>query len=327
LNSQSVVIDLSQKTLSSVKQQQPHSGDVMSKHAIGSIENIQAPAAGGAHGDGEEIGYNITHDLNEIPEDLDRIFACPIGYMTMTEPVYTSDGFCYEKSVIAEWFKNNDTSPLAGILLVDKTLTTNYELLDLMEESRNGGNLDHYLSSIRTYNARSFEEINKSITDMKIRHSIELTAERHSVATQRRQQENRTKAAITILGRQRYNNTSKHISQMVTDYNVLNVNSTHSTSTNVILFAVHKMRTMLYYYAMTLNKYVFNDDGTAAKDIIISMSFAVAMFLCGKIMATNKTLLRQMLSGGQSEGNKSIIPQKIYKLSNLMPSKIQNNKR
>ena len=40
----------------------------------------------------------------------------------MRDPVFTNDGHCYERAVIENWLRLNNTSPRTGAELKDKTL-------------------------------------------------------------------------------------------------------------------------------------------------------------------------------------------------------------
>jgi len=46
----------------------------------------------------------------KIPEG----FLCPVGMDVMADPVCTSDGHTYERSIIEEWLKGHDMSLSPG---------------------------------------------------------------------------------------------------------------------------------------------------------------------------------------------------------------------
>jgi ankyrin repeat protein len=50
--------------------------------------------------------------------------CCPITHCLMRDPVSASDGHVYEREAIERWFSSSDKSPLTGISLRNKTLTT-----------------------------------------------------------------------------------------------------------------------------------------------------------------------------------------------------------
>lgn len=54
------------------------------------------------------------------PRDL----CCPITSRLMREPVTTSDGFTFEREAIEKWFETHNTSPLTGVRLDNKQLTS-----------------------------------------------------------------------------------------------------------------------------------------------------------------------------------------------------------
>ena len=54
---------------------------------------------------------------NEIPHE----FKCPISREIMTDPVVTSDGHTYERSIIEQWFLTTTTSPLTGLQVLNRT--------------------------------------------------------------------------------------------------------------------------------------------------------------------------------------------------------------
>lgn len=63
------------------------------------------------------------------PDDAPAEFMCPITQSVMIDPVRTSDGHCYDRAAIFEWFVGFEakgqcpTSPLTNLILVDTTLT------------------------------------------------------------------------------------------------------------------------------------------------------------------------------------------------------------
>jgi hypothetical protein len=68
------------------------------------------------------------------PDDAPAEFTCPITQSLMIDPVRTSDGHCYDRAAIFEWFVGFEakgqcpTSPLTNLILVDTTLTADSEL-------------------------------------------------------------------------------------------------------------------------------------------------------------------------------------------------------
>jgi hypothetical protein len=52
----------------------------------------------------------------------------------MTDPVNDSFGHSYEKATIKRWLIINNTSPVTGAVLPNKTLTPNYNLRSLIDE-------------------------------------------------------------------------------------------------------------------------------------------------------------------------------------------------
>ena len=63
-------------------------------------------------------------------------FVCPLSMEIMRDPVLTRDGHCYERAVIENWLQFNDTSPLSGMKLDDKTLVPVLVLRKCIEEWR-----------------------------------------------------------------------------------------------------------------------------------------------------------------------------------------------
>ena len=47
-------------------------------------------------------------------------YVCPLTAEIMTDPVSTLDGFTYERTVITEWLRTNDTSQSTGAKLESK---------------------------------------------------------------------------------------------------------------------------------------------------------------------------------------------------------------
>lgn len=62
-------------------------------------------------------------------------FVCPITHSTMVDPVQTCDGMTYERVAIERWFQTHNTSPLTGVVLANKRLTTNFALRDAIASS------------------------------------------------------------------------------------------------------------------------------------------------------------------------------------------------
>lgn len=65
-------------------------------------------------------------------EEIPIEFICCISQDIMTDPVKTSDGFIYDRKSIEKWFENSNKSPLTGLELNNKTLTTNNELKSII---------------------------------------------------------------------------------------------------------------------------------------------------------------------------------------------------
>ena len=52
----------------------------------------------------------------------------------MRDPVKCADGFSYERAYIERWLRNNNTSPLSGAVLADRTVTPDHTLRKTIEE-------------------------------------------------------------------------------------------------------------------------------------------------------------------------------------------------
>ena len=65
-------------------------------------------------------------------------FCCPITQEEMADPVVASDGHCYERAAIVEWFRQRvpPTSPKTGAALTSAELVPNHSLRQAMEEWR-----------------------------------------------------------------------------------------------------------------------------------------------------------------------------------------------
>ena len=65
-------------------------------------------------------------------------FCCPITQEEMADPVVASDGHCYERAAIVEWFRRRvpPTSPKTGAALTSAELVPNHSLRQAMEEWR-----------------------------------------------------------------------------------------------------------------------------------------------------------------------------------------------
>ena len=65
-------------------------------------------------------------------------FCCPITQEEMVDPVVASDGHCYERAAIVEWFRQRvpPTSPKTGAVLTSAELVPNHSLRQAIEEWR-----------------------------------------------------------------------------------------------------------------------------------------------------------------------------------------------
>ena len=84
-------------------------------------------------------------DLYNIPPQ----FLCPITREIMLEPCIAKDGNSYEKSAIATWFSNHNTSPLTNEIIYPEIIL-NIALKQLIEDWKNKLTLNsHYCSLCR----------------------------------------------------------------------------------------------------------------------------------------------------------------------------------
>ena len=75
----------------------------------------------------------MAHEDGEVPP----CFICPLSAMdVMNEPVFTADGFSYERSMIEEWLVGHNTSPLTNAILSRTNLTPNMLLRKQIMEWR-----------------------------------------------------------------------------------------------------------------------------------------------------------------------------------------------
>ncbi len=66
--------------------------------------------------------YTSAASVSEPPVDI----LCPITCQIMNDPVLlVASGNTYESEAILEWLENNDTDPLTGEKIIDKTVTLN----------------------------------------------------------------------------------------------------------------------------------------------------------------------------------------------------------
>ena len=72
----------------------------------------------------------LAAGLVKAEEDVDLL--CPIRHEIMRDPVVlVATGHSFEREAIEEWFENNDTHPLTGETVANKTLVTNFSLKSL----------------------------------------------------------------------------------------------------------------------------------------------------------------------------------------------------
>ena len=85
-----------------------------------------------------EGDYRPLPDIDEedlrkmLPPAFVSTFVCPISRMVMRDPVSTADGQTYEREMIMHWLQSNNTSPLTGARLGNKTLTPNHSLRSML---------------------------------------------------------------------------------------------------------------------------------------------------------------------------------------------------
>ena len=70
---------------------------------------------------------NRQGEKKEI-EDVPEAFICPLTLEVMVDPVIASDGHCYERLAIEEWFQKSKMSPITGVPLQTTLLFPNFTL-------------------------------------------------------------------------------------------------------------------------------------------------------------------------------------------------------
>ena len=75
------------------------------------------------------------NDLDgEFGKNAPEAFICAISCTLMAQPVTASDGHTYEKASIQRWLQSNARSPMTNVILLNKTLTPNYNLKSQISE-------------------------------------------------------------------------------------------------------------------------------------------------------------------------------------------------
>ena len=74
----------------------------------------------------------MADEDGEVPPS----FICPLSMDVMNEPVFTADGFSYERGMIEEWLVGHNTSPLTNAILSHTNLTPNMLLRKQIMEWR-----------------------------------------------------------------------------------------------------------------------------------------------------------------------------------------------
>ena len=77
--------------------------------------------------------FNLYNN-NQVPNE----YICPITLDIMQDPVVISDGHTFERTSIAAWFANNDTSPLTNVVLANKILIPNIALRNRIQDWSQG---------------------------------------------------------------------------------------------------------------------------------------------------------------------------------------------
>jgi len=73
-------------------------------------------------------------DVESGSESMPNYFKCPISWEKMDNPVITNEGHSYEKWALDKWLNNQNTSPVTGLVLTDRTLTNNYNLKSSIDD-------------------------------------------------------------------------------------------------------------------------------------------------------------------------------------------------
>ena len=68
-----------------------------------------------------------------LKQECPDSFVCPISLVVMQDPVTCSDGHSYERTVIEEWLRLSDKSPMTNETLPSRTLIPNYALRSAIE--------------------------------------------------------------------------------------------------------------------------------------------------------------------------------------------------
>lgn len=107
-------------------------------------------------------------------------YICPISLELMRDPVVCSDGITYERSHIARWLEENNTSPKTNMELESKTLIPNFAIKAGIDRLKQGKSSEFKRSCEvgRTETspcaAESFQILVKTLTN----HKIQVTVQR-----------------------------------------------------------------------------------------------------------------------------------------------------
>jgi len=89
-------------------------------------------------------------------EDVLENYLCPISQTIMKDPVIVAEtGQTYERSQIADWFKENNTDPLTKITLKSKALVENIALRNAIEEFMKSESKPRYFGQRRHFSCTS----------------------------------------------------------------------------------------------------------------------------------------------------------------------------
>ena len=58
---------------------------------------------------------------------------CPITLDIMTDPVMDCNGHTFERIAIEAWYRTHDTSPVTGATVINKSLTPNYAIKQMLD--------------------------------------------------------------------------------------------------------------------------------------------------------------------------------------------------
>merc|ERR1712048_1200380 len=119
----------------SPSQTQANATSTVENRLTPSLERSFLESGGGARSaptTGRVLGNFLQRTLDELLEE-DPDLCCPVSLMVFREPVRASDGFIYEKAMLAQLLKNKQRSPMTREVLKSEYKAANDKMGEVLQ--------------------------------------------------------------------------------------------------------------------------------------------------------------------------------------------------